>query len=131
MIKHRVEKARTTTNFSKVHRKNASTFHVSVPGSENKNYDVYGRWNKTSRLVSIECKLNCGVAGHKNCMGALITVCYHQMAALIKLIKNTKKSIAFCQSREDAVKISNLKSGKWYRVQSRQSGKTLWFVIYK
>lgn len=131
-MKDRVAKARNTLNFSKVHTtKNDTTFHVLIPGSKMKQYDVFGRWYKQNNLLSVECKLRCGASGYKNCPGATKTVCYHQFAAIIRLAHDAKKKVAFCKTQIDAINYANMKNGKKFKVQSRQSGSIFWFVVYK
>ena len=100
---------------------------VTVPGTEGKFYDVIIRRNG---ILTTECLLSTGI-GHRDCLGNNTSVCYHSLAALIKVAPESKcRVMAICKTRADAERRARI-DGQVIEVKSRQSNKSMFLVIEK
>jgi len=119
-----------------------------VPGSQGKRYRVILRRSFTSTangrmfVISAECAVETG-AGHLSCPGnspkrGRHTICYHSRAAIDFAVENMKKNdrwvpsgkkAHWCETYEDAKKISNMTKGQIVLAKSWQSEGVAWLVV--
>lgn len=95
---------------------------LRVPGSEGKVYFVtLGRKDG----FHVSCKHH-----GQNCPGnSRSTICYHGQAAILAAAKEAFGQVAWCESQEDAKRLTNLNGGQVIPVYSLQ-GKGKAFIVY-
>jgi hypothetical protein len=102
---------------------------VTVPGSEGKRYQVIIK--RRNGYWTTECRLECGPAGYKDCLGNSITVCYHSFAAIFAAgLDNGCRVHSVTESLKAAGRLKRLvKKAVIKSLRSRQNESIKWFQL--
>ena len=104
-LAQRVERARAAAEFAAIlkRNKNGQPTVIQVPGHSGKRYEQFIRRNDHRKSgLTVECQLETGF-GHILCPGnSNGTICYHSIAAIEVVVKESGKKASWCQTREIA-----------------------------
>jgi hypothetical protein len=124
-----IESARGASEFTNILKTDSRGRLIAalVPGHNGKMYEVTLHRTVKEGTQTIGTKCVCQNDG-SDCKGNANQICYHSLAAILAGAKKTKVKVAFCKTREDADKLSNI-GGDSYLLESVQSQKTAWMSV--
>lgn len=98
-----------------------------VPGHNGKVYEVSLKRFVKNGIQGIGTKCVCH-SDNVDCKGNANQICYHSLAAILAGANKIKVKVAFCKTKEDADKLSNI-GGDTYLLESVQSQKEAWMSV--
>lgn len=133
-LKQRIAKARAAALFAMVLNNGTHSKTVSVPGTDAKRYNVIIRPRRNPTYLDVECLMD--APGQLQCKGDAVSVCYHEMAAVMKMAKGNGFKTSVAHSDVDATRLRRIFEGKGMdtrviEVRSRTSHRSVWVVLRK
>lgn len=127
-VKERKPKRDAALNFAAVLSRdsNGRVRTVQVPGSAGKTYKVIIR---RECGIQTECLCDTGI-GLTACKGNRKTICYHAQAAVM-LAASEQGKVSWCETFEDADRLSHLNRGQIIPVTTRQGSGKAYIVFTK
>jgi hypothetical protein len=100
--------------------------HAIVAGSDTKRYHVYIKISD-SGVIRVDCQKELGSLGQEPCLGNSSGVCYHSIAAVMKLFRMHGFKTAWSKNKDNLIRLRNTGGGV-HMVVSKNSGAVVYLL---